>query len=201
MQDIAVSSTIPDNGGPTALVKTGPGTLTLSGTTSYTGDTYLNNGDARLHPAGEHHLCRGHPRTGQPDQVGHRHADAYRARATTPAQRRSPAAGLCVNGALEPEHRRHVAKLGRALRQRHDRRRRDGDGRGDCPVSRREYLGLGQCGQRHAARSDRPGWETTSRPTGGLNITGAGVLRSASLGDDRRQRQRIPAVRRATSRA
>jgi len=37
VQDIAISSAIPDNGGATALVKTGPGTLTLSGTTSYTG--------------------------------------------------------------------------------------------------------------------------------------------------------------------
>ena len=49
-QNIAVSSTIPDNGGKTALVISGPGTLTLSGPTIYTGDTYLNNGGLALIP-------------------------------------------------------------------------------------------------------------------------------------------------------
>ena len=49
-QDIAVSSTIADNGGPTALVISGPATLTLSGSNSYTGDTFLNKGTLVLMP-------------------------------------------------------------------------------------------------------------------------------------------------------
>jgi fibronectin-binding autotransporter adhesin len=49
-QDITISSAILDNGGPTALVISGPGTLTLTGSTSYTGATYLNNGALTLIP-------------------------------------------------------------------------------------------------------------------------------------------------------
>ncbi len=47
-QNIPVSSTIPNNGGPTALVISGPGTVTLSGSTTYSGDTYLNNNSGGL---------------------------------------------------------------------------------------------------------------------------------------------------------
>ena len=49
-QDITVSSAVPDNGAPTALVISGPGTLTLTGSNSYTGPTYLNNGALTLTP-------------------------------------------------------------------------------------------------------------------------------------------------------
>ncbi len=49
-QDIAVSSTIADNGGPTALVISGPGTLTLTASNTYTGNTWLNNGALVLIP-------------------------------------------------------------------------------------------------------------------------------------------------------
>ncbi len=49
-QDIAVSSTIADNGGPTALVISGPSTMTLTGSMAYTGSTYLNNGALVLIP-------------------------------------------------------------------------------------------------------------------------------------------------------
>jgi fibronectin-binding autotransporter adhesin len=47
-QSIAISSAIPDNGGPTALVISGPGIVALTGSTSYTGDTYLNNSSGGL---------------------------------------------------------------------------------------------------------------------------------------------------------
>ena len=47
-QNIAISSTIPNNGGPTALVISGPGTVALSGSTSYSGGTYLNNNSGGL---------------------------------------------------------------------------------------------------------------------------------------------------------
>jgi autotransporter-associated beta strand protein len=46
--DLTVSSTIADHGGPTALTKTGPGTLVLGGANAYTGDTFLNQGTLRL---------------------------------------------------------------------------------------------------------------------------------------------------------
>ena len=49
-QDITVSATIADNGGPTALAINGPATLTLSGSNSYTGDTFLNLGTLVLMP-------------------------------------------------------------------------------------------------------------------------------------------------------
>ena len=49
-QDIAVSSTIADNGGATTLVISGPGTLTLTGSNTYTGNTWLNNGGLVLIP-------------------------------------------------------------------------------------------------------------------------------------------------------
>ncbi len=49
-QDVTVSSAIANNGGPTALVISGPGTLTLTGSTSFTGATYLNNGSITLVP-------------------------------------------------------------------------------------------------------------------------------------------------------
>jgi autotransporter-associated beta strand protein len=46
--DLTVSSTIADHAGPTALTKTGPGTLVLGGANTYTGDTFLNQGTLRL---------------------------------------------------------------------------------------------------------------------------------------------------------
>ena len=46
--DLTVSSNIADNAGPTALTKTGPGTLVLGGANAYTGDTFLNQGTLRL---------------------------------------------------------------------------------------------------------------------------------------------------------
>jgi autotransporter-associated beta strand protein len=44
VQDLSIGSVIADNGGPTALVKTGSGTLTLTGSNTFTGNTYLNQG-------------------------------------------------------------------------------------------------------------------------------------------------------------
>ena len=44
VQSLTIGSAIADNGGPTALVKTGSGTLTLTGSNTYTGNTYLNQG-------------------------------------------------------------------------------------------------------------------------------------------------------------
>jgi autotransporter-associated beta strand protein len=46
--DLTLSSTIADHAGPTALTKTGPGTLVLGGANTYTGDTFLNQGTLRL---------------------------------------------------------------------------------------------------------------------------------------------------------
>jgi autotransporter-associated beta strand protein len=42
--NFSIGSVIADDGGATALVKTGSGTLTLTGSNTFTGDTYLNQG-------------------------------------------------------------------------------------------------------------------------------------------------------------
>ena len=63
----AISASIPDNGGPAypvALVKEGAGTLILSGSDTYTGGTYLMDGDLDLAsgsalPAGTHLMVGG----------------------------------------------------------------------------------------------------------------------------------------------
>ena len=44
VQNLTIGSVIADNGGRTALVKNGPGTLTLTGSDTFTGDMYLNQG-------------------------------------------------------------------------------------------------------------------------------------------------------------
>ena len=44
VQSLSIGSVIADNGGPPALVKTGSGTVTLTGSNTYTGNTYLNQG-------------------------------------------------------------------------------------------------------------------------------------------------------------
>jgi autotransporter-associated beta strand protein len=49
-QNITISSSIPNNGGPTALVITGPATVTSSGAISYSGDTYIDDGTLILIP-------------------------------------------------------------------------------------------------------------------------------------------------------
>jgi autotransporter-associated beta strand protein len=51
-QNFSVSSVIADNGSPTALVKTGSATLTLTGQNSFTGDIYINQGALQLTPSG-----------------------------------------------------------------------------------------------------------------------------------------------------
>ena len=44
VENLTIGSVIADNGGPTALVKTGSGTLTLTGGDTFTGNVYLNQG-------------------------------------------------------------------------------------------------------------------------------------------------------------
>lgn len=46
--ELSISSSIVDNGGATALVKSGPGTLILGSANTYTGTTYLNGGITRF---------------------------------------------------------------------------------------------------------------------------------------------------------
>ncbi len=101
VQDIVISSAIPDNGGPTALVKTGAGTLTLSGTTSYTGDTYLNNGTLVYIPplnatyAGSIHGLGNLTKSGTATLTLTGMSDYSGATTIT-------GGGLCVDGALGP---------------------------------------------------------------------------------------------------
>jgi autotransporter-associated beta strand protein len=102
VQDIVISSTIPDNGGPTALVKTGPGTLTLSGTISYTGQTFLNNGTLVYIPpvntayAGAIHGFGNLTKSGTATLTLSAANDYSGATTVT-------GGGLCVNGVLSPE--------------------------------------------------------------------------------------------------
>ena len=42
--DLTISSTLADNGGATALTKSGPGRLIIAGTDNMTGNNYLNGG-------------------------------------------------------------------------------------------------------------------------------------------------------------
>lgn len=45
---LTISSTLADNGSPTALTKSGPGTLIISGTDNMTGNNYLNGGTVQV---------------------------------------------------------------------------------------------------------------------------------------------------------
>ncbi len=49
-QDFSIASVVANNGGDTALVKTGTGTLLLTGLNSYTGDTFINQGTLQIAP-------------------------------------------------------------------------------------------------------------------------------------------------------
>jgi autotransporter-associated beta strand protein len=51
-QNFSIGSVIADNGNSTALVKSGSGTLTLTGQNSFTGDIYINQGALQLTPSG-----------------------------------------------------------------------------------------------------------------------------------------------------
>ena len=53
VQDFTINSPIANNGTATALVKTGPGKLKLTGINTFTGNTFLNQGTLEFAPVGD----------------------------------------------------------------------------------------------------------------------------------------------------
>ena len=171
-QSIAVSSAIPDNGGPTASCKTGPASLTLSGPLSYTGNTYLNEGTLvssrrRTPPTAGIHGLGNLTKSGTATLTLIRHA------ATIPAAPTITGGGLCVNE--RAGQRRALAKRGLL----------SGSGTiggnvtatgGAIGLSSSGISGFGQSRRRHLLVGQTGGGQTTLDHCGGLNVTGAGVL-------------------------
>ena len=156
-KSITISSAIPDNGGPTALVKTGPGIADALGPDELYGQHVLERGDARLRSrrrtppiAGIIHGLGNLTKSGTATLTLTGTSDYSGSTTITGGE-------LCVNGALGRPST-VALQSGDSLRQRHDRRQRDRDGRGDWAVILRDYLGFGQCNRRHPAhRTSRGG--------------------------------------------
>ena len=90
VQNFSIGSVIADNGGPTALVKTGTGTLTLTGGNTFTGDTYLNQGTLVYAPTSNLTYGGAISGIGGLTKSGSAHADPHWQR--TPIAARRPSA-------------------------------------------------------------------------------------------------------------